>query len=448
MVMPNGQGGVNHTTALAAYNPSRDGGGVQPPMVEASTYRFSTADEGRRAFSCAYGLQPREQDDPDARPELIYARLTTPSMNTTEEVMKSLEPGADWASLFPSGMAALTTLVHSTCHHPFGGVDLALGERRRDVIIYGTPIYGGTHGLMEIACPRWGFTGVAVNMSDLPLLQHVIETYRDRIGLVLCETPANPTIAMVDIGAVRRLLERLYPDEKHRPTFAVDNTFAGIFQHPLMLGADVAVYSATKFLGGHADLIGGMLTGLNGSSSVVVKSFVGGLAEVPLINVLMGNRTILGYTPSSEMAHKLSKHIQTYVLRMRRQAAVATIVASWLVAHPKVRKVYFPTLLIGEEAELYSRQMTGPSSMIAFELVGATEADAFRFLNTLEQILLAVSLGFIRSLAEHPASMTHSDITPVAQEKMGITPGLIRLSVGIEEPEDLIRDLEAALAVV
>jgi methionine-gamma-lyase len=270
--------------------------------------------------------------------------------------------------------------------------------------------------------------------------------YHNRVGLVLCETPANPTGALFDIRAIANVLQEGYDEEAH-PIFAVDNTYAGIFQHPLVLGADVCLYSATKFLGGHADLIGGFLVGRNGRTSVV-SSFVQGVVSAPFMNALLGHRTILGLTPSSEMAHKLFKHMETYVLRMRRQALVATIVASWLAAYKKVNKVYFPTLLTGADAELYQRQMFGPSSMIAFQLGDDTEDAAYRFLNGMKLIRLAVSLGFIGSLAEHPASMTHSDIRPEAQMNMGITPGLIRFSVGIEEPDDLITDLTQALAQV
>ncbi|MBI4812099.1 PLP-dependent transferase, partial [Candidatus Falkowbacteria bacterium] len=180
----------------------------------------------------------------------------------------------------------------------------------------------------------------------------------------------------------------------------------------------------------------------------VVKDFVEGIAETDVKAACMLYRAILGYTPAPEMAYKLFKHLQTYILRMRKQTLNAIFIAEWLAEHKKVSKVYYPTLLTGEEARLYRRQMSGPSAMIAFELKDCTKEAAFRFLKALNVILRAVSLGFVRSLAEHANTMTHSDIPPEDQLKMGITPGLIRLSIGLEEPEDIIEDLKRALAEV
>lgn len=445
MAMRGGQGTrVSNTAALAAYDPSRHGGSVQPPMDDSATFTF-TAEEGRKRFACAYQLgEVLDEVDPDRteEPGLIYARLTTPGMLAVEDMMKALEPGSDWTRVFPAGMAAIEALLTCACHHPLGGE--GLGTVRRDVLLYGFPVYGGTHAIFEKVAPRYGFIPVSVDMRNLDEVRAEISKYGDRIGLIYCETPANPTMTMVDIKAVADLLDS-YGD-KSRPIFAVDNTFAGIFQHPLLFGADVVVYSATKYLSGHSNLIGGFLVGKNGKK-VVMRSFEGAVVLAELVGAITGHRAVLGLTPSAEMVHKLFTQMQTYVMRMKSQAETATVVAAYLAANERITRVYFPTLMVGEHAKLFGdgRQMTGPSGMIAFELKDANKATIYRFLNSLEVILCAVSLGFVRSLIEHPRSMTHSDITIEEQEKMGITGSLVRLSIGLEEPDDLIKDLKQAL---
>lgn len=446
MEMRGGQGArVSNTAALTAYDPSEHGGSVQPPMDDSATFTF-TAEEGRKRFACAYQLgEVLDEVDPDRteEPGLIYARLTTPGMLAVEDMMKALEPGSDWARVFPAGMAAIAALLTCTCHHQLA--DRGLGSERRDVLLYGFPVYGGTHAFFEKVAPRYGFIPVCVNMQNLSEVFAKIKEYRNRIGLVYCETPANPTMTMVDIKAIADFLAELYEDNT-RPVFAVDNTFAGIFQHPLLFGADTVVYSATKYLSGHSNLIGGFLVGKNGKK-VVMRSFEGAIVLAELVGAITGHRTVLGLTPSPEMVHKLFMQMQTYIMRMKRQAETATIVAAYLAANERIARVYFPTLMVGEHAKLYGegKQMTGPSGMIAFELKDADKATIYKFLNSLEVILCAVSLGFVRSLIEHPRSMTHSDITVAEQEKMGISGNLVRLSIGLEEPDDLIKDLKQAL---
>mgnify|MGYP001558995237 CR=1 FL=1 len=450
MEMRGGQGTrVSNTAALTAYKPSEGKGAVQPAVVDASTFTFESAMVAKIAFAHAYGLTEVIQNlDPDGiyKDELIYARLSNPSIKTVEDMMQALEPGADWAFLFPAGMAETSALLVAACHHQLDVGQPGLGTIRRDVVLYSHPVYGGTHALMEKIAPRFGFHAVAVDMRNIEAVRDAIKEFGGRVGLVYCETPANPTMSMVDIQGIADLLKEMC-DKASRPIFAVDNTFGGIFQHPLLLGADVCAYSATKYLGGHSDLIGGFLVGKTGRTCEL-KSFDKGVVSAPLKNAVFAMRTIMGFTPSSEMAHKLFIHMQTYILRMRQQAQNATAVAEFLATHDKVEKVYFPTLLEGADAELYKKQMSGPSGMIAFELKDGSEERAFTFLDSLNVVLRAVSLGFVRSLAEHPRTQTHSDITVEEQEKMGITAGLIRLSIGLEEPEDIIADLDQAFAKV
>lgn len=446
MAMPSGQSMqmVDHTAALAAYKPEEHGGAVVVPNVQAATFAFPKAEDGKHSFGCAYMLQDiLKLTDPNGnRPMMdIYSRLSSPAMRVCEQTMHALEPGADWALLFPSGMGALNCLVHASCFQV-----LTPGGSVRDVIVHSYPLYGGSHALFHNVIQRWGFQNVPVDFQDTDALRQIFQTYGDRIGLVFCETPANPTLDMIDLRALRALLDEVFPGVD-RPPLAVDNTFMGIFQQPLQLGADIVLYSATKYLDGHADAIAGFLTGRHGPMTFV-KPFSGGVVEAPFMNAIAGQRTIGGYTPSSDVSQRLTTHMATYTLRMRRQASVAEIVANWLYAHPKIQEVRFPTLLTGKAQEIYLKQCTGPSAMIAFRLKTDTEVAAFRFLDGLAYIPRAVSLGFVRTLANHPSTWTHSDISLEDQLACGITPGLIRLSIGIEEPEHLIEDLEQALSVI
>lgn len=443
---------VSPFDALSTFDPDAHGGAVVVPNVQASTYAFLKAEDGEHSFGCAYGLQKTlKQTDPDGNRSMkdIYARLSNPTVRACEEMMRQVErtgsgkrDAADWAFVFPSGMGALATLVQACCFQPLDNPN----GLKRDVIIHSTPLYGGTHALFHNVVQRWGYRNVQVDFTDRAALQSVLTQYRDRIGLVYCETPANPTLDMIDIAATRAVMDEVFA-ERSRPTFAVDNTFMGIFQQPLARGADVVLYSATKYLGGHSDLIAGFLVGKKGPTTFV-KPFIGDVVEVPLEKAIIGQRTIGGYTTSSDVAQRLWTHMETYVLRMRRQAEVAEQVVAWLTTHPKVGTVSFPTLLTGEAKQVFERQCMGPGAMIAFTVTPDSKEAAYRFLNALSHCLRAVSLGCVRTLVEHPATWTHSDIAPEDQRGMGITPGMVRLSVGIEDPADIIADLDQALAAM
>ncbi len=447
---------VSPTAALTVYRPGDWGGAVVMPVFGAATYAFEKAVDGRHAFGCAYGLaaviaatEDAAHGGPHAM-EDIYARLTTPNLRETEKMLQRLErtgPGkddeADWALLFPSGMSAVTTLTQAACHLPLAP-GRPNGDMRRDVVIHDTPLYGGTHAYFYVLSRRAGLTHVPVNCRDPEALRRAFEAYGDRVGLVFFETPANPTLTMADIAAVRAAVNKAYAG-KRRPPIAVDNTFMGVFQHPLELGADVALYSATKFMGGHSDLIAGALVGRNGATTLA-GDFDGDVKEVPLFGALMTLRTVLGCTPASGMAQQLWTHLKTYVPRMRNQSRNAQTVAEWLLHDaPNVRNVRFPSLFAGAEKELYERQCLGPSSIIAFEIVPGTPEAAERFLNALEIVERAVSLGSANSLVDWPRHWTHSDVPVPEQEALGIGEGLIRLSVGHEDPADIIADLEQAL---
>ena len=446
-----------NTAPLAAYKPADHGQSVCLPMVDTSTYTFPTAEDGKYAFAKAYSLGPVvaamdaewAKTHKTPRPVFnIYSRISGPTIQACEQSLVKIEPGAEWAMVFPSGMAAINTAIFATCHHELApeGTD-PVGTAKRDVIIHSKPLYGGTYAATHVVVQRFGFTAVEIDFRDPENLRTALKTYGDRVALVFLETPANPTLDMLDIKAAASVIDEMNYEKDTRPVLAVDNTFAGVFQSPLKLGADLAIYSVTKYMGGHADLIGGALIGTN-RCNVGLKLFTGNLVSAPLSGAIGFVRTIFGYTTAPEVAHKLWKHLQTYNLRMKRSAKTANTVAKWLAKHKKVEKVNFPTMLKGDQLAIFQRQMTGTSSMIGFRVKGDSEAAAFRFIDSLQLILRAVSLGSNQSLIDHPMTWTHSDIMNDVLMEMDVTPGFVRLSIGIEDAKDLIHDLNQALKAV
>jgi methionine-gamma-lyase len=250
--------------------------------------------------------------------------------------------------------------------------------------------------------------------------------------MVLIETPANPTNDLIDIACCARIAARHSTAERRVP-LAVDNTFLGpLFQHPLEHGADLVLYSATKYIGGHSDLIAGAVLG-----------------SAHLVEPIRSFRTLLGTQTDPWTGWLLMRSLETLKIRMLHESETAGVVADYLAAHPKVLRVnYLGRLAEGTpQHDLYRRQCLGPGAMISFEVAGGVEG-AYRFLNALQLIHLAVSLGSTESLAQHPATMTHSEATEEENLAAGVTPGLVRLSVGLEHPDDLILDLEQALEKV
>jgi methionine-gamma-lyase len=257
------------------------------------------------------------------------------------------------------------------------------------------------------------------------------QSVADRVGMIFIETPANPTNDLVDIAHAAKLASRCCG--KRNPVVVVDNTFLGpLFQHPLKFGADLVLYSATKFIGGHSDLIAGAVLG-----------------SEDLIGQILGTRTFLGTMSSPWTGWLMLRSLETLKMRMTAQMKNAQYVADYLAEHPKVERVNYLGHLTEDhpQFDVYRSQCMAPGSMVAFDVRGG-EAEAFRFLNELKLVHLAVSLGGTESLAEHPATMTHSDIPADVQPRMGITPSLVRLSIGVEYYEDVIADIEQALAAV
>jgi methionine-gamma-lyase len=308
--------------------------------------------------------------------------------------------------------------------------------RPGQVILNSVPVYGGTDHLLTQILPRFGVEAIGFPAGHgLEALHQALQKIPPgrRLGAVLVETPANPTNALVDIASCRELVDA-YRDATgtHEQTIPVivDNTFLGpLWQQPLKHGADLVLYSATKFIGGHSDLIAGACLG-----------------SAALINRVRALRTFLGNMAGPWTGWLLMRSLETLKLRMTCQMKNARYVADYLADHPKVQRVYYLGHLRETDAawQIYRSQCTAPGSIISFDVVGG-EKEAFRLLNGLRLIKLAVSLGGTESLAEHPATMTHADVAPEAQRQVGINSSMIRLSVGIEHPEDLIRDLRQAL---
>ena len=393
------------------YDPMRSEGAIKPPIFQTSTFAFRNAAEGKEFFEWAYMIKAR---DPAKPMGLIYSRVNNPDLEILEDRL-NLWDEAEAGAVFSSGMAAISTALLAT-------VPLGMS------VIFSRPVYGGTDFLLEVILPERGT--VTREYPAGSSCQYVEEICQDLEAagtppkVIFLETPANPTMKLTDIERLAEVAHR------NGALCYVDNTFLGpIYQKPLLHGADLVLYSATKFLGGHSDLVAGVALG-----------------AADLIDRIKMYRTILGTMLEPFSAWLLMRSLETAKLRITCARKNAEKIARWLDKHDKVDRVYFPGLIESEaQQRIYQKQCTGPGAVIAFELANAGEKEAFEFLDSIKLIKLAVSLGGTESLVEHPATMTHADVPQHEQLEIGITPALIRLSVGIEHPEDLIGCLEHAL---
>jgi methionine-gamma-lyase len=400
------------------YDPMLSEGAAKCPIFQTSTFVFPNAEAGKAYFQLAYGLR---EASPGEELGLIYSRLNNPDLEILEDRL-GLWDGAEAGAVFASGMAAIATALFAYL-------------RPGDALVFSEPLYGGTEHFIHSVLPEFGI--VPVGFPAGRPIADLAADIRARVGdrrvpVVYIETPANPTNAMVDIAdlaAFARTLER----NGVPPRLMVDNTFLGpLWQHPLEHGADLVIYSATKFIGGHSDLVAGAVLG-----------------SAEAMAPVRGLRTFMGTMADAWTGWLLMRSLETLKMRMTAMMKNARYCAEFLNEHPKVRQVFYLGLIRDDHPEFatYRKQCGGPGSLIAFEVEGGEQA-AFRFLNALKLVKLAVSLGGTESLAEHPGSMTHADVPPDAQLRMGITPGLVRLSVGVEHFEDLIADLGQALDAV
>jgi methionine-gamma-lyase len=400
------------------YKPELSEGALKCPIFQTSTFVFKRAEEGKAFFQVAYGQRER---GPSEELGLIYSRLNNPDLEILENRL-ALWDGADDAAVFESGIAAISTVLLEF---------LKPGE----VLLHSRPLYGGTHHLIQSVLTRFGIETVAFDHEDCE--DEIMARLRDRghegkVALIYVETPANPTNDQIDLEMMARLASRLSTSERAVVT-AVDNTYMGpMWQRPLTFGVDLICYSATKFIGGHSDLIAGSVSGRR-----------------DLIARVKTLRTFFGNMAGPWTGWLLMRSLETLKVRTDAMAANAAKVAEFLRGHPKVERVYYCGFFPegSRQAEIFSRQCDSAGSMISFDVRGG-EAEAFRFLDALKIVRLAVSLGGTESLAEHPASMTHVDVCPEERAELGITDRMVRLSVGIENVDDLIWDLTQALQAV
>jgi len=368
-------------------------GSAVVPIYQTSTFAFEDAEQGAKCFSGeAKGY--------------IYTRIGNPTIKALEQAVAILENGYDGIAA-SSGMGAISTVY------------MALLSNGAHIVSHDA-IYGPARGIIETIFPKFGIESTYIDASKLENIEKAI---KPNTKMVYIETPANPTMDIIDIKAAAEIAH------KHGLPLVVDNTFCSPYlQRPLDLGADIVVHSMTKFINGHADIVGGM---------IVTKD----KTYYDIVRPVMVN---LGFNIDPHQAFLVHRGLKTLAVRIDRAQQNAIRIAEYLEKHPKVAWVKFPGLKSHPQYELGTKQMDGPGCMISFELKGGVEAGRI-LMNNVHLALLAVSLGGVETLIQHPASMTHSKIPKEKRELAGITDGLVRFSVGIEDVEDILEDLGNAL---
>jgi cystathionine beta-lyase/cystathionine gamma-synthase len=398
------------------YDPFLSEGAVKPPVFLTSTFAFRTAEDGAEFFDIVAGRKPPPADTGAG---LVYSRFNHPNLEIVEDRLALLD-GAESAIVTSSGMAAIGTVFLTFL-------------RPGDQIVHSTPLYGGTETLIRRILPEWGIGGSPFTDGlSRAQMEAALQTAaaRGRVGLFYIETPANPTNALIDLAAVRSVLDDFAQRHGYRPIAACDNTMLGpIFQHPIRDGIDLSIYSLTKYVGGHSDLVAGGVTG-----------------RAELIGKLRLLRGAFGSQLDPHSSWMIARSMETLLLRMRRAAATASRIAHWLAENPvrKLRVLHPQMIADPAYQEVYRRQCSGAGSTFSLVLDGGRDR-AFRFINALTLFKSAVSLGGTESLVCHPASTTHSGVAAEVREQVGVSEGLVRLSIGLEHEEDLIADLENAL---
>lgn len=399
------------------YSPELSEGALKPPIFLTSTFVFESAEQGKAFFDLTAG---RRRPKAGERIGLVYSRFNNPNLEILEDRL-AVWDDAERAAVFASGMAAISTVMLAFL-------------RPGDTILHSRPLYGGTETLIRNQLTAFGISPVGftegIDRQQIAIAADEAQA-KGRVGLIMLETPANPTNGLVDLKAVAMVADDLGRRQGYRPPIAVDNTMLGpMYQKPLMHGADLAVYSLTKYAGGHSDLVAG---GISGSEDLVQR-----------IVLLRG---ALGTQLDPHSGWMLLRSLETLGIRSERANENARKVAEYLSTHPKIKAVRYLGFLAASDPRkaTFDRQCTGPGSTFSFEVHGG-EAEAFALLNRLRIMKLAVSLGGTETLISHPASTTHSGVAKELREEIGLTDALIRISVGIENPADLIIDLEQALA--
>lgn len=407
---------LHRSTQMTAYgyDPMLSEGAVKPPVFLTSTFVFETAEQGAEFFDVVAGRAPAPEGM--GAGGLVYSRFNNPNVEIVEDRL-ALYDRAEAALLTASGMAAISAVALSYL-------------RPGDAYVHYSPLYGGTETLFGKVLAEWDLRPSAFTDGLAP------EDLRGALGraagdgpvrMVYLETPANPTNAMIDLAMVRRVVDE-WASDGPRPVIVCDNTMLGpVFQNPLQHGIDICVYSLTKYVGGHSDLVAGAVTGSKAALRPVRQT-----------------RSAFGFQLDPHSAWMLGRSMETLGLRMERAAESGRRVARWLAENRVIPcEVLHPDHADGPARAVYQAQSTGPGSTFSF-VVADDRALAFRILNALGIFKLAVSLGGSESLVCHPASTTHSGVPAEARARAGVTEGLIRVSVGLEHPDDLILDLEQA----
>jgi methionine-gamma-lyase len=394
---PNREPGFSTRAIHLGYDPATEKGALTPPIFMTSTYAFESAEAGGDMFR-------------GERAGYIYGRTRNPTQSLLEERMASLEGGEAGLAL-ASGIGAISSLVWTL---------VSAGEE----IVIDQTIYGSSFAFFTKGLSRFGIT---TRLADLTRPETLAPLLNDKTRLVFFETPANPNLRVIDIARIAGLMGHA------GATVAVDNTFASpVLQRPLEHGADVVVHSATKYLGGHGDLLAGITVGK--------AELIGRIRGV-------GLRWMTGATISPLNAFLILRGLKTLEIRMARHSASAATVAEHLAGHKAVSQLSYPGLKSFPQYELAKRQMSAPGGLIAFELAGGMQA-GMEFMNRLKLVTRAVSLGDAETLVQHPASMTHATYSPEERAAHGIGDGLLRFSIGLENVDDILDDIQQALDAV
>jgi len=412
--MPGHRTEVHPRTAVLTrgFDPSLSVGAARPAVFRSSTFVFESPEAAEHAFAITTGkIQPEHGE----RADLIYSRFSHPNAEILEDQIVPLEAGARYAAVFNSGMAAIMTACFAYA-------------RAGSSIVYTTPLYGGTTGLIHKFLAPLGVTGIPVPSGDSAAIGAAIRSAHG-LCIVYLETPANPTLTMTDIERAADAAA-LHPD---RPVVMVDNTFLGpAFQHPLTLGANISLYSATKYLAGYSDMLGGVA--LTHSADIIRK--------------IRSVRGMFGNILQPDECWILDGRLPTVSLRMNRQSKNAQRIAEALHGHRLLSEVIYPTLFTDpEQKRIFAKQCAYPGGMFSIVFKGGKDA-AFEFLRHLKIARNAVSLGGVETLVCHPKSTIHSGMTPQELAESGVTDGLVRISTGIEDWRDLLADFEQALAFI
>jgi cystathionine beta-lyase/cystathionine gamma-synthase len=394
------------------FDPSLSFGSARPAVFRSSTYVFASPEAAERAFAITGGrIKPAEGE----RADLIYSRISHPNAEILEDQVVPLEAGARAAAVFNSGMAAIMTAFFTFA-------------RPNCSMVYTTPLYGGTTGLIHRFLEPFGVRCIPVHSGDSASIDEAIRS-AENCAIVYIETPANPTLIMTDIERAAAAAAR----HSEPPVVIVDNTFLGpTFQHPLLLGAHMTLYSGTKYLSGFSDMVAGVAIA----------------RDSELIRRVLSNRVMFGNILQPDECWMLDGRLPTVSLRMNRSSKNAQRIAEALHGNRHLSRVIYPTLFADpEQKRVFEKQCAFPGGLFSMDFKGGKEA-AFEFLRRVRIAKNAVSLGGVETLTCHPKSTTHSGMSERELAESGVTDGLVRVSVGIEDWRDLLADFEQALAAV